>query len=211
MLIALTVMWLGLPIAPLNPIEEDTLAAMNFHVAAGMTTPNGVLPMLPEVTFKYEALILHPLIARASLDYQYGHLKSKVLPRGSLHQGTLSLVALCYRGTDKLTGYIGLGPIARFGHVSLASAERNAGWSYEGLTVDQIADADLKPGFGYRLIFGLRYRKTFSLEVIISEVSTNFVYHRRDGPDSYSIFEQEADLGSLRISLGYVWTLKEFW
>ena len=63
--------WLALPIAPLNPVAEDTLTATNIHISAGVTTPNGVLSTGPEISVKYEMLAVHPMVVRGSIDFKY--------------------------------------------------------------------------------------------------------------------------------------------
>ena len=206
MLSLLTVLWLTLPLAPYNPIEEDTLPAMSLHTTAGITTPNHIVKTGPELSVKWEMLATHPLVLRAALEYQLGSTKLQRLGDSRLHQGTISVCALYYRGTNKLTGYIGAGPVFRFGHFSLADAVADSLWVDHG-----IVDVGLKPAVGYRIVLGLRLKQVYSLEVGVTEVKSDIQYTQRTGPASYAVFDQPTKLSSFRMTLGYLFTMKEIW
>ena len=207
MLTLLTAAWLAaMPIAPLNPIEEDTLPAVNLHFTLGVTTPNHVVHMGPELSAKWEILATHPLVIRAAFDYQYNSVKLKEFPDSHLHQGTLSLCALYYRGTNRLTGYIGAGPILRFGHFSFADAVTDS-----LATNHAIVNVDLKTAAGYRIVLGLRYHQVYSLEVGVTEIRSHIQYSRRINDVSYSTFGKPSKLTAFRVTVGYLFTLKDIW
>ena len=76
MLTLLFTCFLTLPLYPLNPVEQDTLAMMNLHVTAGFNAPNRFGSISPELTGKYEMLFKHPFVVRAACDYRYGTVSS---------------------------------------------------------------------------------------------------------------------------------------
>jgi hypothetical protein len=199
MLSIVTAIWLSLPLAPLNPIEQDTVAQANLHLTAGITTASRVVHGGPELTVKYEMLAHHPWIIRAGFDYEFGSTKANLVPDGTLHQATVSLVALYYRGTNHLTAYIGGGPMYRFGDLKLTSEAAD-----ELLATESIADVDLKADFGYQLILGLRYLRVFSLEIGVSEFRTDFEYTRQFSPGVTSHSRERAELSNFRVTLGYL-------
>jgi hypothetical protein len=202
--IILAAAWLCLPLVPLNPIEEDTLSSWNLHVTLGASSPNHFVSSGPDLTVKCEKLAIHPLVIRSALEYQLGRTNSEKYFDGYAHQGTLSLCALYYRGTNKLTGYLGGGPVIRFGHLALSSGAKDSLWSNQSVT-----DVNIKPSFGYRIVLGLRYLKTISLEIGITEVIADIQYLEDLGPTNFAIRSREANLGSVRVTLGYIWTLKD--
>ena len=106
--------WLCLPLAPLNPVEEDTLASSSLHFTVGVAKPNGIVTAGPLVSAKYEMLVLHPFVVRGTIDFKYGRVTSHLYPNGHLYSTLLGLDAIYYRGTKYLTGYLGLGPVLSF-------------------------------------------------------------------------------------------------
>ncbi len=201
-----TSFWMCLPIAPLNPIEQDTLPAMALQVSAGVTSPNHIVSTGPELSLKYELLATHPLVLRTSLDYQFGSTRTTLWPGGTLHQASIELTAFYYRGTDKLTGYIGAGPVFRFGYYNLSSTAKDSLWAE-----DQIDEVSLKQALGYRIFLGMRFSKVYVLEVGVSEVESDIVYHRRPASNVEATYGESTKLSAFRITFGYLWTLKEFW
>ena len=206
--------WLCLPLAPLNPIEQDTVSALNFHFTAGVSSPTSIVSTGPVFSAKWEMLAIHPVIIRSAVDYQYGNFKNRTFRllddisevKGKLNQFTLSADALYYRGTDRLTGYLGLGAIYTFGDINFSSETMS-------LLSDNydITEVSLKPQFGYRITLGLRYQKVYSLEIAILEIEPNYVVTYNTGINTYSELTQRTDFSGFKISLGYLWTLKELW
>lgn len=204
MLSLLAVTWLSLPLVPLNPVEEDTLSDWNFHLALGASTPNHFVSAGPDLSVMFEKLALHPLVIRSSADYQYGATQTNHFFSGHAHQFTFSLCALYYRGTDHLTGYIGAGPVLRLGSIGLSDGAADSLWQNH-----RVQDVSLKPYPGYRLILGVRYRESFSLEIIITEVHSEVEYNEQTGSSSYALRREDVDLASLKISFGYLITLND--
>jgi len=206
--------WLCLPLAPLNPIEQDTVSALNFHFTAGVSSPTSIVSTGPVFSAKWEMLAIHPVIIRSAVDYQYGNFKNRTFRllddisevKGKLNQFTLSADALYYRGTDRLTGYLGLGAIYTFGDINFSSETMS-------LLSDNydITEVSLKPQFGYRITLGLRYQKVYSLEIAILEIEPNYVVTYNTGINTYSELTQRTDFSGFKVSLGYLWTLKELW
>jgi hypothetical protein len=188
---------------PLNPTEVDTVSSMNMHITAGVNGPSSVLSMGPEVTLKYEYRLTHPFILRTSLDYRYGKVSSILLPDGELHRGMISLEAIYYRGTDRLTGYIGTGFVAAF-----SSFKHNKTPQDVVLNIDDGTEISISNAYGLRFTFGLRAKKVYSLEVGITEISPDFVFHKDLGNGRYSEIRENFRFNEFKISLGYLFPLK---
>ncbi len=203
MLAFLAAAWLCMPVVPLNPVEEDTLSDWSVHVTLGLATPNHFIDAAPDLTLKLEKLWTHPLILRAALDYQYGQLNPKYIFDGTSHQFTLSLCALYYRGTDRLTGYLGAGPVLRVGDVGPSVGSSDSLWNYH-----RINKVDIQPDFGYRIVLGARLKKMLSLELVVTEVTTDLEYISQRGPSEQGIRREETNLSSVRLSLGYIMPLR---
>lgn len=194
--------WLCLPIAPLNPVAQDTLDNLAFHVTAGVNTSNGIIGTGPDITTKFELLAQHPVMLRGGIDLRLGAVNSKIYPEGDFYQGLLILEGIYYRGTNHLTGYLGLGMAWGFGHFEPTTATLD-----ELYRQDYTTDIDVNPDLGYRITLGLRYHEKYSIEIAITELKPGFVYHRSlpDGPDE--VFTDSFRNNSFRLSLGYVFTL----
>ncbi|MCP4686147.1 MAG: hypothetical protein GY867_11980, partial [bacterium] len=166
--------WLTLPLAPMNPIEEDTLPSMSAHVTVAVTAPNGIVSAGPELSAKYELLVIHPFVVRGAVDFKYCHTVSDLFPKGELFSLPLSLDAIYYRGTDHLTGYIGFGGIYAVNYFTPGSSTLDSLTRYQS-----VVDVEMRDEFGYRLTLGLRYKKAYSLEISISEIYPEFILHGR--------------------------------
>lgn len=194
--------WLSLPIAPLNPVVQDTLDNMALHITAGANTSNGIVGTGPDITAKFEMLAHHPVVFRGGIDGRFGEIRSIVYPDGEFYQGILILEAIYYRGTNRLTGYLGLGMAWGFGHFVPTSGELDALYRQ-----DYTTDIDVNTDLGYRITLGLRFREKLSLEVAITELKPGFVYHRSLPNGRDEVFTDTFRNNSFRLSLGYVFTL----
>lgn len=200
----LLVTWLALPLAPLNPTEEDTLASMSAHFTASVTAPNGIVSAGPELSAKYEMLVVHPFVVRGAVDLKYCRTVSELFPKGQLLSLPLSLDAFYYRGTDRLTGYIGFG-----GMYTINSFSPNASTIDSLMQHQSVNDVTMRNEFGYRLTLGLRYKKVYSLELSISEVYPDFVLHGRDPEGGETRSHMTTRVGGFRLSIGYLFTIRE--
>ena len=189
--------WLCLPVFPLYPVEQDTIAPVNLHFTVGLSGPNGLVAAGPEVTAKYEMLLIHPVIVRTAFDYRYGRVNSKLYPSGNLHAATVSVDVLYYRGRHKLTGYLGLGVVYTLHGFQLASAAADS-----LLSNHQINEVNLKRAFGYRIIMGLRFHSKLSLEIGITEVRPKLLFISRLDENSYSVPEEKIRLSDVRGTVG---------
>ncbi len=203
MLTLLFTCFLTLPLYPLNPVEQDTLAMINLHVTAGFNAPNRFGSISPELTGKYEMLFKHPFVLRAACDYRYGTVSSVLYPHGNLHSVTVSLEGLYYRGTNTLTGYVGLGPLVGFNYLSLSTRSADSLRANLGITGVRI-----RPSLGYRLTIGLRYHRAYSLELSVSQLRPTFVYTSRFSPTTYSETTDKVRLSDVRLTLGYLISLR---
>lgn len=194
---------LGLPLYPLNPIEQDTISLMNLHLTAGIDGPNAVVSAGPQLTAKYEWVVEHPFIVRVAFDCRAGQTHSILYPSGNLRNGTISVEGLYYRGTDRLTGYIGAGVV--YAMYSFSASDGAADSLKTELGVANIAVSDV---FGYRITAGLRIHKSYSIEVGITEVKPKFVFTRRYSETRYGLIKEQVRLNEFRVSFGYLLTLK---
>jgi hypothetical protein len=203
--------WLCLPLAPLNPLEQDTLPIESLHLTAGLTTPSSAGAAGPEVSGKFELLAVHPVVVRGAVTYTYSGLQATLYPKGNsqslrltgaLHGLSLGTDVLYYRGTNRLTGYVGLGLV--YGQYFVAespSSQSALNRRYE------ISDIGMAPALGYRLTLGLRYHRIYSLEVTVMEMRSRFQYTRVSG-SSYASSDEPTRLGGFRISVGRLWTIR---
>lgn len=207
--------WLSLPLAPLNPIEQDTIAAMNLHLSAGITSPNGIVSASPEMSIKYEFRPAHPFIVRTEADFRLGSVGTRFWPagnerqamylEGSYRSALLGLDILYYRGTDRLTAYLGAGLVQSFNEFDADQESRDLLKSRYG--IDQI---DMSQRVGYRFTLGLRFHRTYAFEVAITQMEPNFVFGRDFGDGSYSKETVPTQFSSFRFTFGYLWELKAF-
>ena len=196
--------WLALPIAPLNPVEQDTLASMNLHIAASVTVPNGIVSAGPELSARYEMLVIHPFVVRGGVDLKYCQVTSSLFPRGNLLSLPLSADAIYYRGTDHLTGYLGFGAIYAINSFSPSQATIDS-----LMQASSFSDVDLRNEWGYRLTLGLRYKRCYSLEISISEIYPEFVLRSSSGLESTRSM-MTTRVGGIRLSIGYVIPIREY-
>ena len=190
---------LSLPMYPINPVKQDTVDMMNMHFSIGITAPNGLVKTGVEFSSKYEFLIVHPLVLRVAADFRISRVSHVRHPNGTVFGPLLSLEALYYRGTNRLTGFIGGGAVlALYDHSTSQSVADSLELHYN------ITDVGFKRVNGYRLTFGLRFHRTYSLEVSITDVRPSFVYSTDLGDGSYSRRYEKARFNDFRVSFGYL-------
>ena len=187
------------PLAPLNPLHQDTLPGQSLHVTAGFTSPNGIVSAGGELSAKYEFMVLHPWVMRGGLDLKYAQTVSNLYPKGDLLSTTASIDALYYRGTWRLLAYIGLGAVYTMNHFSSSPATADSLLLYESVT-----DVDISRQWGYRVTLGMRFHSRYSLEIAVTELRPDFIKHAFRSSGAMSRSFQGTRTGSFRISLGYV-------
>ena len=128
-----------------------------------------------------------------------------LVPKGTLHGATFSTDVLYYRGTHKLTGYLGLGVVYTFHHYHLTAAAADSLRENH-----QIQDVGIRPTFGLRMTMGLRFHRTISLEIGVTEARPNLKFVRQLSARSYSVTTERIRLSDARITLGYLWPLSVF-
>lgn len=196
---AILTTFLSLPIFPLNPTQQDTLDQMSFHFTAGVASPSEIISIGPEMTIKYEFLFQHPFMIRTGLDYRFGRMDQLKYPRGDYHGFTTSAEFLHYRGTKRMTGFVGMGVVYNFSKVVLDDDVADS-----VMAAESISDVRFDPHFGYRLIFGVRRSESWSFELRITDIRTNLVYERDLGPNRYSLQRESIKLSDVRLSFGYL-------
>ncbi len=191
---------LCLPIAPINPVEEDTVSSINFHVAAGVTSPNGMVTAGPELSARYELRMIHPLVVRGAVDFKYSETSSRLYPRGELFTSTLAVDLLYYRGTRHMTGYVGIGTL--FAHNNFSAFKKT---SDSLMFHESVESIDVTDELGVRITLGLRFHEWYSFEIAVTEVRPRFVKNRSsiDGT-RYSRDYRDTRMGGFRISVGYL-------
>jgi len=190
---------LSLPLYPLNPVAQDTLNTVNLHLTAGFNSPNSIVQSGPEFTAKTEWLVSHPFVVRGALEYKYARVSSSQYPEGNIGTITISSDVLYYRGTDQLTGYLGVGPVYVVSNYS--PSDKSEKLTFKG---DILTDALIKDSFGYRLTLGLRFHKFYSLELAATEVKTNFITKNQIDASHFSESASRVRLGDVRVTLGYL-------
>jgi len=197
--------WLALPLAPLNPLEQDTVRNVNLHFSIGLNSPNSIVSAGPNLSIKYELLAVHPVILRAALDYAYSRIDSRLYPNGNLHTATASLEVLYYRGTHHLMGYLGGGAVLANHWFLPTSAASDSLFANE-----QVTDVDLARQFGYRLTLGLRYRQSYSFEITMTELRPDLVKWGLTGRNLITREGRPIKTGGFRLSFGYLVPLSSF-
>ncbi len=203
MLTLIVTSWLTAAAAfPLNPTEQDTLDYMNLHLTAGMSGPNHLVSSGLEISAKFETLIHHPFVLRAAVDYKYGNMTSKAYPKGSIHGTTYSLDCFYYRGTDHLTGYVGLG--ALFSKSYPVPSQSVA----DSLLVNEnVTDVSMSSQVGYRVTLGLRFDQNFSVEIGLTDVRPKLLTTKSFSANRSSVYQEQLHLQEVRVSVGYLVTI----
>lgn len=194
--------WLCLPLAPLNPIQEDTLPPLSLHFAAGVSNPNGIVTAGPLVAGNFEMLIIHPFMVRGTAELKYNQVTSHLFPRGNLWTALFGVDAVYYRGTDFLTGYIGSGAVYALHDFRPFKATADSLFLAEGVT-----DVGMRPQWGYRLLLGLRYHKSYSMEISVVELTPHFIKIARDNLGGEARSYQATRTSSFQIAFGYLFRI----
>ena len=140
---------------------------------------------------------------RAAFDYGRAGIGGNGFPDGNLDAVTLSLEGLYYRGTDKLTGYIGAGILYDKRFLRLSDTAEDSLWSEE-----RISDYKLLGHLGLRVTLGLRFGRDLSLELAVSEIRPRLYVKRLLSENVFSEADEQIRLHTVRLTLGYLFTLK---
>lgn len=203
MLPLLMAAFLSLPLYPLNPTKIDTVKATNLHLSVGLNGPSQIMNAGPEFSAKYEMLFYHPLVARASFDYRFGDVNSEKFPNGSINRGNIAVEMLYYRGTNQLMGFAGMGIVLSLSDFSADEDVKQKLFDEYGYT-----DINIQSAFGYRLTFGLRIKKAYSIEIGITEIKPRFEYISTLEPGHYVVAREKFRFNDFKISFGYLIDLK---
>lgn len=190
---------ISLPLYPVNPIQQDTVALMNVHFSVGISAPNGIISTGGEGSVRYELLAFHPFVVRGGLEYRIGAISSQRYPEGYLHGATLSAEILGYRGTNRLTGFFGGGIVVNkyFMHMTGESSDLLS----QDLGIDEVG---IDPALGYRITMGLRIRSNTSIEVNVTSFNTDFVYKTWLSPNQYRQEREPVRFRDFRLTFGYL-------
>jgi hypothetical protein len=194
---------LSLPLYPLNPTAQDTINVMNLHVTAGYIGRGENVSAGPEMTLKYEMMIQYPFILRTALEYRYGTIIADHLPHGRISRLLIAPEFIYYRGTDRLTGYLGGGPVYSFEFYRMNASTADSLQNNLG-----VSDVSVSDVFGYRITLGLRLHRIYSLEIGITELYPSFVFRRDLARNEYAISSKEFRFNDFRVTLGYLIPLK---
>lgn len=194
-----------LPIYPLNPIKQDTLNSVSMHMTASVTGPNTLVSASPGASLKCELLVIHPFVIRGAMEYGYGSILTRRYPRGSLHSITSALEVLLYRGTNDLSGYIGGGGFLTANLFALGKYSADSLLLYE-----KVEDVDISHAVGYRILFGLRFDKVYSVELSFSDTRPDYIYTERISPTLFSEYREQLRFTDVRLSIGYIVPISRF-
>jgi hypothetical protein len=194
--------WLCLPIAPLNPTEQDTLTDLTFHLTAGLANSNGIVSVGPNASAKFEMMVIHPWVIRVGVDYRYATFNSQLYPKGDLNMFGVSSDVLYYRGTNHLTGYLGFGVSYAANKFSANQGTRDSLRRHAGIT-----DIAMQPQWGYRFTMGLRVNRKMSIEISVTDIRPRFKYRRQYSASSSSHFSETTNTGSFQVAVGRVWEI----
>lgn len=140
-------------------------------------------------------------------------MRSITVPDGDFHDFNFSFDAIYYRGTNRLTGYVGIGAVFSFGSFnperSVIDSLLDAFLNDDPLNPAISADVGIEAEIGYRITLGLRLREKYSLEVNITEIRPQFVYRQTFVSSVRSEFREEFRNNSFSVTLGYVLPLLE--
>lgn len=195
--------FLALPLYPLNPTAQDTVNSMNLHITTGVISQSGMISAGPELTLKFEYLLTHPFIFRSSLDFTYGEITTRTYPNGSVHRQSISSEVLYYRGTKKMTGYLGIGVVYGRGTFKL-----NDKTYFDNNVLGVPQDIKFGDAVGYRFVLGMRFQHKYSIEVGVTEISPSFIYTRSSDTNAFSEEEINFQANYVKVSLGYLFRLK---
>jgi len=199
MIATLLATWLLTPIAPLNPIEQDTLPSIAFHLSAGISAPNGIMSTGTEFSAQYEMSVTYPLVIRGGIELQRHAIASSLFPKGDKTSINLVAGAIYYRGTNRLTGYLGVGAVYGINFFDPDARTLDSLNLLEGVT-----ELNLEPQLGYRLTLGLRIRKVYSFEINVTEMYPTLSRKIQLSPTEYRVSGETIRTGSFRFMFGYI-------
>jgi len=190
------------PIVSKNPVAQDTVAPINFHVEFGYRPASDVIGFAPEMGAKFEYLLFHPIILTGFADYSISNIRDLRLPEGQNHAVDLGVEALLYRGTKKLTAYLGAGLVYSINHFELRKQLTDSLYTNSGIYKTEIDNK-----YGYRVIMGFRVREHFSFEFGYQETRPKYLFWG-NSPDGHKIvIYKDAQLSAVRFTLGYLFSL----
>jgi hypothetical protein len=190
---------ISLPLYPVNPIKQDTVAVMNAHFSVGVSAPNGIINTGVEGSARYEFMVFHPFVVRGGLEYRIGSMSSRKYPEGYLHGMTMSAEILGYRGTNRLTGFFGGGLVLNKYFLHMTGAATDSLSSNFG--IDEVG---VEPALGYRITMGLRVKSNTSVEVNVTSFNTDFLYKTWLSPTQYRQERDPVRFRDFRVTFGYL-------
>jgi hypothetical protein len=206
------------PIVSKNPIEQDTIKTINIHLFAGFHPGNEMLTPGGEAGAKFEYLLIHPFVVRASTDYNFASVSNAHFPKGDQRSLNLAFETFIYRGQKKLTAYLGGGVIYAVSNFHLEKQINDT-----LITVDKpqsiltpadtvvidstIYKTDIENRFGYRIFLGLRFKEHFSLELGYQQLKPFFSFWRKNPGGDNQIIYKQGKMSTVRFTAGYVFPL----
>lgn len=194
------------PIVSRNPVEQDTLATFNIHIAAGARTANDIIKSAPEFGAKIEYLLVHPLVLRTSVDYSFSSLKNSRYPLGDRRSFDIAAEAFVYRGRKKLTAYLGVGAVYSVNSFNAEGRYMDTIFTVTDTIVRSISRIEIEDKYGYRFMLGVRIQERYSLELGYQETRPNFLLYSPQENDKYNVYYRPSKLSTLRITLGYIFS-----
>ena len=192
------------PVVSKNPVEQDTLAALNIHLAVGIRPANDITKAGPELGAKLEYLLIHPVVIRTSVNYTYSGIADGAYPLGDQTSFDIAAEAFVYRGRRKLTAYLGMGVIYSINGFEADGSYKDTVVYNDESVIRDISKIEIEDKYGYRFTLGLRVQEKYAFELGFQETRPNFLLYNPLGPDRYNIFYRPSKLSTLRFTFGYV-------
>ncbi|UCD16643.1 MAG: hypothetical protein JSV44_09290 [Candidatus Zixiibacteriota bacterium] len=207
----LTALLLSPMISP-NPAVQDTLDDLNLHIVAGGNMGGEVTDAGPEFGMKVEYLLLHPIVVRLAGSYTFAEIKGTGVPDGDKRTLDAALETFVYRGRGDYFIYLGIGIVRSFNSFR---PDAFKDFSFGNREIDtllidgRLSGIGLDNGWGYRAVFGGRYKEKYSLEMGLQTTWSDFVF-RIEHPDEnlpgIAVF-RASKLSTVWITIGYIISL----
>lgn len=194
----LTVLLLA-PIISKNPVIQDTVNDINFHLTLGVRPGNYIQQCGPEIGAKLEYLLFHPVIIRSSADFNSAYIDDDRYPKGRRNSIDIAFETLIYGGRKRLTSFIGAGLVYS---INFFDYDIYSGYGLDDIIGDRIIDkTGLDNQYGYRLIMGFRFHEFYSLEFGYQESRPNFAMTGHNGDDNFTIYKKSKS-STVRLTVG---------
>lgn len=192
--------WMFLPIAPINPVAQDTIPPVALQASFGTSGPNNLLTVGPELAVRSELRVVHPVMLRGGIELRQNETNALRQPRGTAPSVSLIGELLLYRGTRKMTGYIGAGVGYAYYFFEPFANTRDSLFAAE-----QVDDVQMEAALIARFMIGLRFQERFAVEVKFNDTRPRFTKTSSTESSQITISESEGtSAGNVSLTVGYI-------